>query len=157
MKQITDFISMTLHPTFEQPGMSHDMIKDHPVYSLYAFSCFFYGIAGYIRLTSSDSNRIEFYLLMAQSILSYKSDVETIGEVSHWHLLDRYYATFLCIYLSIFRWNRLKLPFNFILFLIGFYYLDRSRKKYLNHSPDFMYDHIKWHAVAPILGLLNNY
>jgi hypothetical protein len=147
------FFINILTPTFEQHGPSFEDIKHHYAeYNIYVLSCFMFILAGLIKI---NRNVYGFgILLIFQSFLSYMNDVHTLGKISRWHLIDRYYATTMSIYhLYSIRKSNKTLFINGFLFLIGIKYLNESQTLYSKHSTKFMIAHAKWHLVAPIMTL----
>jgi hypothetical protein len=114
---------------------------------LYPLSCFFYAIAGTIRIYQK--SKIDGINLIIQSFISYKSDVDTLGESSIWHPIDRISATYTCIYhfYSIVD-HPLVLFLNLGIFCIGYLFLLDSQIKYSRNDATFEYSHIIWHFVS---------
>ena len=71
-----------------------------PLFCLYAASCFMYTAAGLAMHRALCDNwctvwpwQIEGWLFVLQGVVSYMSDVHTLGYKSYWHCVDRCFAT----------------------------------------------------------------
>lgn len=135
-------------------GLAYNDVKDHKYFNLYVVSCFFYAISGLIRIRQGAMQ--DGTNLIIQSLLSFMSDVYTMGETSYWHILDRYYALSISIYHFYSLKSRLAFVVNFMLFLIGIRYLMISQHYHAKRSDKNLLAHTKWHCVAPIMALLSD-
>jgi len=139
-------------PTFEQNGLTRSLVIGSIYWNLYVYSCFLYMIAGLVKIYRKE--QIYGFNLIVQSFLSYMSDVETLGQKSHWHLLDRYFALVLsCYHFSTVK-TRNTFVLNFILFLIGLRFLKKSIKFYHEKNERFLLEHTKWHLIAPLMAII---
>lgn len=143
-----------LNPSIEQSGLTYYDVKDHKYFKVYAISCFFYAISGLIRICQGSQQ--DGINLIIQSLLSFMSDVCTMGEPSYWHILDRYYALSISVYHFYSLNSQRAFIVNLMLFLIGYRYLKKSQYYYTIHSDKYLLEHTKWHCVAPIMALLSN-
>jgi hypothetical protein len=146
-----NFLKQTLSTNTAQTGMVYSDVKDLFEYKLYKYSCLLFALAGIIR--GYQGNKIDAINLIIQSMLSYMSDVYSLGLHSKWHIVDRYFATCISIYHFYTLETRKSLVINLILFFIGFNYLNQSRYEYNNHSYNFLITHTKWHCIPPLMAL----
>ena len=113
-----------LIPETQQNGLHYENIW-------YPISCFFYSMAGFIRI--HQGYNIDGLNLIVQSFLSFISDVITLSEDSIWHPIDRYFAFYTCIYHF---YTLISYPISFILnlivLLIGYEWLTYSQDHYKN-------------------------
>lgn len=143
-----------LRPEIDDPGLTYDDVKNHKYFNLYVISCFFYAISGLIRIRQGAKQ--DGINLIIQSLLSFMSDVYTIGKTSYWHIIDRYYALSISIYHFYSLKTKRALILNSLLCLIGFRYLTISQHYHAKRSDKNLLAHAKWHSVAPMMALLSD-
>jgi hypothetical protein len=94
-------------------------------------------------------------VLIIQSIFSYISDVETLGQNSIWHPLDRYFAIFTCIF-HFYTLNFISFLVNLILLIVGYLYLIESQILYENNDSNFAFNHTLWHLTSIFMAVTSN-
>ena len=142
-----------LAPTTEQVGFLGHEVEEHKDYPMYVLSCFFFSVAGYYRMRLGYP--IEGLFLFGQTGMSLMSDVVTMGRESVWHLLDRYYAVMLTVYMiSNLKRTVKNLGLNGVLILLGCYYLKSSQNMYMRRDRRFLRLHTIWHGIIPMLVIL---
>jgi hypothetical protein len=146
-------LNQTLSLSTTQNGFTYETIKYHEYFKLYSFSCFFYLLAGLIRI--KQKAYVDGINLIIQSFLSYKSDVLTLGLSSKWHIVDRYFAFLISIYHFYVIDSVYKIVINTVLFFTALDYLESSRNDYVNNSSNFLIEHTKWHFVSVIMALFS--
>jgi hypothetical protein len=140
-----------LKPTDDQFGFNYDDLNKLLSFKIYILSCFLYAFIGIIKYNSKD--KIYGIMLVIQSILSYMSDVKTLGIKSLWHPIDRYFASVLCLYHVTKNRTKRDLIINTILFSFSIKYLNTSKLYYKKYLIEFLFYHILWHITSSIMLL----
>jgi len=152
-------LSGILIPRFHQEGITKKDVEKTWQFKIYVLSCGLFTISGIYKIHQGE--KIFGLFLIMQSVISYISDVQTMGIYSKWHAFDRYFAFFMSIYMEI-RLFRLfyktkelhKIFINIILALLGFKYLTNSQRLYDLNDINFLIEHSKWHCIAPLITIL---
>jgi hypothetical protein len=159
--QITN-LSPTPAPC-SRPALAREARASWP----YAASCFAFASVGLFQLISSPmlsdfhpliSWHFESYLFIFQSVLSYMSDVTTLGLASKWHPADRMLATSLGAH-QVFKVGSLlpKIGARCLVgvagCVIGGLFLRTGFKHWTKGSAHFINYHILWHMVFPVFVL----
>lgn len=90
--------------------------------------------------------------MIIQSFISYKSDIQTLGKKSRWHTIDRLYASII----SMIHMGTLKRNYKLqmLLFVVSYYFLNKSQKLYTESNTKFLLYHIFWHTSVPLMVIL---
>ncbi len=136
-----------LRPTTHQKGLTDGG-------ELYETSCFLYAISGVIRFYQGSN--LDAVNLILQSIISFTSDVVFLGKSSIWHPVDRYFAVYTCGVHFYTLKNSRSIIINLIVLLIGYNFLVKSQKLYLEDDPDFSVFHVLWHTASVFMALASN-
>lgn len=152
-KNARELLRRVLNPDYNEKGLTKDDVQNHEYFRLYEISCFFYALSGFIRIHQGETQ--DGINLVVQSIVSYASDVTTMGRPSRWHVIDRYFAFAISVYhfWSLRHSSRKNQFLNVAFFIIGFRFLKNSQKMYVENNQDFLIEHTKWHLIAPIMSL----
>ena len=136
-----------LRPTTHQKGLTDGG-------ELYEISCFFYLVAGVIRF--HQGSNLDATNLILQSIISFVSDVIFLGKSSIWHPIDRYFAVYTCgVHFYTLKYS-MSIILNLIILLIGYNFLVRSQKLYLEDDPNFSVYHVFWHTASIFMALTSD-
>ncbi len=137
-----------LRPCIKQEGLEDGG-------ELYEMSCFFYALAGIIRLYQGCN--IDAFNLILQSIISYISDVVYLGKDSMWHPIDRYFAIYTCVvHFYTLRDNVASFVVNLMIIIIGYNFLVESQELYISDDIDFSVCHVLWHSASIFMALTSN-
>jgi hypothetical protein len=146
-----------LIPRCHQEGLTKKDIEKTWQFKIYVLSCGLFTIAGIHKLKQGE--KLFGIFLIMQSVISYISDVHTMGIYSRWHAFDRYFAFLMSIYMEIRLFYKIKesheIFINIILALLGFKYLKNSQRLYDLNDINFLIEHSKWHCIAPLITIIN--
>ena len=145
------------------PASWHGLASRHYVYVVSPFYYAAAGVAVYVshhRRATELERILEPLCLCIQALLSYLSDVDTLGRNSGWHAVDRLFAySFTIIRASYSAWyaavySSLQLRvFSFGL-LCGIFCIRASWSAVLRRDcPAFLRWHSVWHASLPLTAL----